>query len=249
MSHMFRIFRTLRIVPPCLLLFALGLSSCAPLANGEMAMLIPTWGKDPDIKEYYPEMARQMAEALDAQLAMRLGFNNTTTRGLQWVVVTTPANVNQMGQATPLSRAVSEELATAMTAKGYYAQEIRKTSEVIFNKSQGEFMLSRDTKELATRKFQSTLVMAGTYIATPNGVRFNIEVIDARNNDVVAKVSAVIPMSQTVAYLHESGQTGPGSGVRPTVSTVAGAPEVQQSVLPPGDWRTTRMKYPSFLLP
>ena len=91
---------------PSLLILVLSIASCAPMANGEMAMLIPSWEKAPDTKEYYPEMARQIAEALDAQLAMRLGFNNTTTRGLQWVVVTTPANVDQMGQATPLARAV-----------------------------------------------------------------------------------------------------------------------------------------------
>ncbi len=241
--HMFR---------PSLLLIALCLSSCAPMANGEMAMLIPTslFEKSPDTKEYYPEMSRQLADSLDAQLAMRLGFNNTTTRGLQWLVVTTPANVNQMGEATTLSRAVSEQLATAMTAKGYYVQEIRKTSEVIFDKNQGEFMLSRDARELATRKFQSTLVMTGTYVAMPAGVRFNIEILDARNNDVVAKASSVIPMSQTVAYLHESGQGGQGGGnIRPTVATVPGAPENKPSVLPPGDWRTSRQKYPSFLLP
>jgi len=233
---------------PILLIAALLLSSCAPMANGELAMLIPSWQKAPDTKEYYPEMARQIADSLDAQLAARLGFNATTTRGLQWVVVTTPANVNQMGQATALSRAVSEELATAMTAKGYYVQEIRKTSEVIFNKAQGEFMLSRDARELAACKFQSTLVLAGTYVATPSGVRFNIEVIDARNNDVVAKASSVIPMSQTVAYLHESGGQE-GGVIRPTVATVAGVKEYPPSVLPPGDWRTSRMKTPSFLLP
>jgi len=231
-------------------------SACAPMANGEMASLFHEVGQNipfvgpgkPDMKEYYPEAARCMADELDAQLAPRLGFNQTTTRGLQWLLVTTPSDLNNMGQAAPLSRALAEELGTAMTAKGYYVQEIRKTSEVIFDKKQGEFMLSRDTKALATKRFQSTLIMAGTYAATPYGVRINVEVMDARNNDVLAKTSTVIPMSRPVAYLME--QQVPGqSTVRPSVATVPGAAEPGPSYQEPGDWRTGRQKIPNFLLP
>jgi hypothetical protein len=223
-------------------------SACAPMANGEMASLIPSFGSGPDMKEYYPETAQAMAYELDLQLSSRLGYDHTTTRGLQWLVVTTPGDINDLGRAAPLSRALAEELGSAMTGKGYYVQEIRKTCEVVFNKSQGEFMLSRNVRELATRKFQSTLVMAGTYSATPYGVRFNVEVIDARNNDVLAKTSKVIPMSRPVAFLME--QNIPGqSNVRPTVATVPGAADPGVSYQQPGDWRTTRQKVPNFLLP
>jgi TolB-like protein len=235
-----------------MILFA---SACAPYSNGEMASLfhevgqnVPFLGDKPDMHEYYPETARAMAEELDAQLARRLDFNQTTTRGLQWLVVTTPSDINKMGQATPLSRALAEELGAAMTAKGYYVQEIRKTSEVVFDKNQGEFMLSRDTRALATRNFQSTMIMTGTYAASPSGVRVNIEVLDSRNNDVLAKTSQVIPMSRPVAYLMEEKTPGQ-SNVRPTVATVPGAPDPGPSYLPGEDWRTGRQKIPNFLQP
>ena len=223
-------------------------SACAPMANGELAMLVPSFGGNGDMKEYYPETARAMAQELDLQLAPRLGFDHTTTRGLQWLVVTTPGDINDLGRATPLSRALAEELGSAMTAKGYYVQEIRKTCEVVFNKTQGEFMLSRNVRELATRKFQSTLVMAGTYSATPYGVRFNVEVIDARNNDVLAKTSRVIPMSRPVAFLMEEHTPGQ-SNIRPTVVTMPNAADPGVSYQQPGDWRTFKQKVPNFLLP
>lgn len=230
-------------------------SACAPMANGEMGQLfhdvgssMPWSGSKPDMNEYYPQAAREMAGELDAQLAPRLGFDGTTTRGLQWVIVTTPSDLDNMGQASPLSRAMAEQLGSALTARGYYVQEIRKTSEVVFNKSQGEFMLSRNARELATRKFQGTLVVAGTYSATPYGVRFNIEVMDARNNDVLAKSSRVLPMSRPVAYLMEQ-QTPGQSNIRPTVATVPGAADPGPTYQQPGDWRTTRQKIPNFLLP
>lgn len=234
-------------------LFLILAAGCAPYVNGEYATLVPNVFEDkPDTREYYPETARLMASNLDSQLAARLGFDHTTTRGLQWLVVTTPADLSALGQSTALARAMAEEVASAMTAKGYYVQEIRKTCEVVFNKSQGEFMLSRDVRELATKQFKGTLVLAGTYVAAPKGVRFNLEVIDAKNNDVLAKTSAVVPMSQTVAYLQNQSddQTGQ-SGVKASVSTVPGVPDgrPQFSAGPPPDWRTGRMKTPSFLLP
>jgi len=232
------------------LLLTLFVSACAPYANGEMASLIPSWGGDkPDMNEYYPQTARAFADDLDAQLASRLGLDHSTTRGLQWLIVTTPSDLNDMGQATPLSRVLAEELGAAMTAKGYYVQEIRKTSEVVFNKSQGEFMLSRDVRQLATKRFQSTLVLTGTYVSTPYGVRFNIEVMDARNNDVLAKSSKVIPMSRPVAYLNQTRTPG-RSNIHPTVVTTPGADTSADPYLEPqGDWRTTRQKIPNFLQP
>lgn len=222
---------------PMIRLFAVCLTclvaACAPFVNGEIGMLLPSSEKKKDMREYYPEVAGQVVEELDGQLATRLGFGPTTTRGLQWVIVTTPTDINKMDSATPLARAFSEELARGLTAKGYYVQEIRKTSEVVFDKTQGEFMLTRDTKALATRRFQSTLIVTGTFVPSPYGVRFNVEVMDARNNDVLAKSSRTMPMSAPVAYLQNSGD---GNQVSPSVVTSP-------------DWRTSRQKTPSFLLP
>lgn len=231
-------------------------SACAPMANGEMAYLfkeiganVPWKDDKAEFQEHYPEAARSIVDELDMQLAGRLAFDQTSARNLQWVVVTTPTDLNNMGQATALSRVMAEELGSAMTSKGYYVQEVRKTSELIFDKAQGEFMLSRDVKTLSTRRFQSTLVVAGTYVASPSGVRFNVEVIDARNNDVLAKTSRVIPMNSTVAYLMEA-QAAPGSSnIRPTTYTVPGAKAPGISYQRQGDWRTSTQKLPNFLLP
>lgn len=234
----------------CACLLLLVSTGCAPYANGELAMLIPDMGKKPDTQEYYPQAAQAIAMDLDAQLAARLGFGSSSSRGLQWVVITTPTDINAMGQATPLSRMMAEQLGLAMTAQGYYVQEIRKTSEVVFNKAQGEFMLSRDVRELATKKFQGTLIVSGTYVATPYGVRFNIEVMDARNNDVLAKSSQVLPMSATVAYLQQAPAQPGASNIRPSVVTTPGTSvDPNATYMPQGDWRTSRMKTPNFLLP
>lgn len=165
----------------------------------------------------YPDVAMAMVADLDRQLVPRMGmYSANNSRGLYWVVITTPANLGDLERASPLARLFGQELASTFVALGYNVQEIRKASDIIFNRSQGEFALTRDTRALANRHATATLVVAGTYTLTPGGVRYNIEVVDARNNDIVAMSSRTLPMDATVGALSR----GDGAPyVTPTVST------------------------------
>uniref|UniRef100_I2Q095 FlgO domain-containing protein n=1 Tax=Desulfovibrio sp. U5L TaxID=596152 RepID=I2Q095_9BACT len=164
----------------------------------------------------YPDVAMAMASDLDRQLGPRLGMGSPgNSRGLYWVVVTTPAELSALDRASPLARLFGQELSSALVAMGYNVQEIRKASDIIFSRGQGEFTLTRDTRALAASRATATLVVAGTYIVTPGGVRFNIEVVDARNNDIVAMSSRTLPMDATVGALAGGGT----AYVSPTVAT------------------------------
>jgi hypothetical protein len=164
----------------------------------------------------YPDVAMAIVAELDRQLVPRLGmYSSDNSRGLYWVVITTPAELSDLDHASPLARLFGQELTAAFVGLGYNVQEIRKTSDIVFNRHEGEFALSRDTRALATKRATATLVVAGTYTMMPGGVRFNIEVIDARNNNVVAASSRTLPMDANVGAL-----TGNGASlVVPTVST------------------------------
>jgi hypothetical protein len=173
-------------------------------------------GKTPPPPQY-PDVAMALAADLDRQLGPRLGMGTpTNSRGLYWLVITTPADLNNLERASPLSRLFGQELYAAFVGMGYNVQEIRKASDIIFNRAQGEFVLTRDTKALATSRATATLVLAGTYSVTPGGVRFNLEVIDARNNNIIAAASRTLPMDATVGAM---AGLSPTAFVAPTVST------------------------------
>ena len=93
-------------------------------------------------------------------------YTANNSRGLYWLVITTPANLSDLERASPLSRLFGQELASAFVARGYNVQEIRKASDIIFNRREGEFGLTRDVRALATRRATATLVVAGTYTMT-----------------------------------------------------------------------------------
>ena len=177
-------------------------------------------GKNPPPPQY-PDVAMAMVADLDRQLGPRLGMGTPdNSRGLYWLVITTPADLNNLEKASPLARLMGQELYAAFVGLGYNVQEIRRASDIIFSRTQGEFVLTRDTKALATKRPTATLVLAGTYVVTPGGVRFNLEVIDARNNNIIAAASRTLPMDATVGAL--SG-LGPTAFTAPTVSTVDAA--------------------------
>ncbi|EFL49735.1 conserved hypothetical protein [Solidesulfovibrio fructosivorans JJ]] len=182
----------------------------APLLMGALC------DRTPPPPPQYPDVAMALAADLDRQLVPRLGmYTRDNSRGLYWVVITTPADLGDLERASPLSRLVGQELSTAFVALGYNVQEIRKASDIIFSRRQGEFSLTRDVRALATSRATATLVVAGTYVVTPSGVRFAIEVVDARNNNIVAAANRTLPMDATVGAL----AGGEASFVSPTVST------------------------------
>lgn len=183
----------------------------APLLMGALCA-----ASAPPTPPQYPDVAMAMASDLDRQLGPRLGMGGPgNSRGLYWVVVTTPAELSDLERASPLARLFGQELSSALVALGYNVQEIRKAGDIIFSRGQGEFTLTRDTRALAASRATATLVVAGTYVVTPGGVRFNIEVIDARNNNIVAMSSRTLPMDATVGALAGGG----ASYVAPTVAT------------------------------
>ncbi|MFU2210545.1 FlgO family outer membrane protein [Solidesulfovibrio sp. C21] len=182
----------------------------APLLMGALC------DRTPPPQPQYPDVAMALAADLDRQLVPRLGmYTRDNSRGLYWVVITTPADLGDLERASPLSRLIGQELSTAFVALGYNVQEIRKASDIIFSRRQGEFSLTRDVRALATSRATATLVVAGTYVVTPGGVRFAIEVVDARNNNIVAAANRTLPMDATVGTL-----AGGGANYgAPTVST------------------------------
>ncbi len=188
-----------------------------PFVFAPLLMAALCGGNAPPPQPQYPEVAMALAGELDRQLVPRLGmYTRDNSRGLYWVVVTTPADLSDLSRASPLARLFGQELSTALVALGYNVQEIRKAGDIMVSKGQGEFALTRDAQALAVGRATATLVVAGTYVVTPGGVRFTVEVIDARNNNIVAAANRTLPMDATVGALAGTG----ASFSAPTVSTV-----------------------------
>lgn len=167
-----------------------------------------------------PTIAGRLAAELDAQVSQLLGQTEPGYRNLR-IIVTTPANLNNLEDANTLSRQMSEELAYQLVNAGYQVQEIRRGAVLLFDPEHGEFLLTRKRDLLAEAEASAGAVLTGTYTVTPRAVRFNIRLLELATGETLAMSNATVPLTGELRALVADNGSGVTNGmpVRPSVGT------------------------------
>lgn len=182
-----------------------------------------------------PRAADSIAEQMDEQLMTRYaptrslgdvvskeGPSNSeiqrSVRSSITIMGTVPVNINNLEVSCPLARQMTEEMSRWLINAGYHFQELRKGKEIFFQKYQGEMLLTRDTKLLATRNVVSQAILVGTYVVSPDQVRFNVRLIHTPSNEVLAMGTATVPITPDVRPLLANTAAGPVK-IEPSVNT------------------------------
>ena len=171
-----------------------------------------------------PQAASAMGRELDRQVVERLNQADSPAQGVS-LSITTPVDVNNLEESTPLARQVQEEIARWFVQAGYDVQEIRKGADLLFEPATGELLLTRRNDLLGSNSIGSAAIVAGTYTVTPKNVRFNIRLVKAGSQEVLAMSTMTIPMnSEVAALLHQREASGGGASggmpIEPTVVTL-----------------------------
>jgi hypothetical protein len=174
--------------------------------------------EEPDEIGSVPAAAWQLAGNLDMQLARRMGHPEAPVRGVS-IIITTPAELRSLDSSSPLARQLAEEMAGWFAEAGYMVQEIRMAKSIMIKPETGELLLTRDTALMARSRASATAVLTGTYTITSRSVRFNMQLIHAGTNSVLAKSSVTIPVSQE---LHPLLVDLNSRGIVPSVNTRLG---------------------------
>jgi hypothetical protein len=164
---------------------------------------------------------------MDRQLASRLGQKESDlpARGVS-LCITTPVNINALDETNPLARQIQEEIARWFVQAGYEVLEIRKGADILFDPHRGELLLTRQEELLGSRNVDTVALVAGTYVVTPENVRFNIRILQTRTREILAMSTITLPMNREVAFLTRNPPlpganpfTG-GAPIEPTVVTL-----------------------------
>lgn len=164
-----------------------------------------------------PDTARALAMELDAQLAEKLGAESPV-KGVT-MIVTTPAELDDMEQAAPVARLMSEEMTGWFVAAGYRVTEMRTGRHVLMKPGTGEMLLTRRADLLANKFRESQLILVGTYTGTAKYIRFNMRLIQAATGEVVSMSSRTLAISADTAELAGEKRHAAFSRIRPSVST------------------------------
>lgn len=173
-----------------------------------------------------PSAADRIARQLDEQLMMRYASDDSDmskkqrqalARSQIMIMGTTPANINNLQAASPLARQMTEEISRWLVNAGYRYQELRKGSYIRFDRGTGELILTREVRKLTSTRGTGQAILAGTYVVSGEQVRFSMSLIHTTSNEVLAKCTATVPITDDLLPLLEDQPLG--SGKVPTVYT------------------------------
>ena len=174
-----------------------------------------------------PDAAKTIGKQLDDQIMRRFtgqsaGFADSSsqraTRGGIMIMGTTPANINNLTQASPLARQMTEEISRYLVSLGYRYDELRKGRDIRFDPRVGEFILTRQVPKLATTTGYGQAILAGTYVLSGEDVRFTVSLICTNSNEILAKATATVPITPDLKPMLVENY-GAGSGMAPSVYT------------------------------
>lgn len=162
---------------------------------------------------------QNMGEDLAQQLKNRTQHINLDMERAG-IIVTTPVNLDNLAQSSPLARLMAEDLSTWLVRHGYLVQEIRRSDAIMMAPGRGEISLTRDTSSLYKTAPPASLLITSTYTVLPDQVVFHFRVLKAASNEVLAMSPLRVPLDQrNYTLLTTNEKRGRTSLFAPSVKT------------------------------
>jgi TolB-like protein len=102
-------------------------------------------------------------------------------------------NVNSLEDSSALGRIVAEQISSRFAQQGFTMVELKLRRNVFIKTQGGEFMLSREVKNLS-RLHNAAAVIAGTYAIGRRNVYVSARLIRAADNLIIASHDYALPM-------------------------------------------------------
>lgn len=117
-------------------------------------------------------------------LAEQMNRNISPEGKTRPTVVTSLANLSNLGESSAFGRLVGENLMHELSVRGWPIADVRITRELSINDT-GEFILSRDIRKIRDSAPMANVV-TGTYTPTSDGVLLSVRVLDVATGRLVS---------------------------------------------------------------
>lgn len=125
----------------------------------------------------------KMADEMVVNLELPGGQFRGIFKGQIVLLPTTFVKLDDLYMTSSFGRYCAQQLADELHAHGMAVVEVRRMKKVAVQRKSGEFMLSREAKEIV-KKCRANTIMMGTYTITPGTAILNVRLIDARTSRV-----------------------------------------------------------------
>ena len=147
------------------------------------------------------EFIRTNHEAADQLLAnMPAPAAASSTGSGGTILVATLADINRLEQSSALGRMISENISSRFAQRGRSVVEMKLRGSVFVRNNQGEFLLTREIKELA-REYDADAVVVGTYTDGSSFVFVSLKIIDPASGVIKAAHDYTLPLDNQVQRL------------------------------------------------
>lgn len=127
------------------------------------------------------------------------------------VLVATVVNLDNVKDTSTFGRLLGEFLAARLTHHGHPVVHMTVRQGSVLIKPEGEFLLSRDMRELA-RDYDAQAVLVSTYTVSSDKVFVSIKLVRAEDSTITAAIDFAVPKGPRTTEL-----LGSTTGESPTV--------------------------------
>ena len=122
-----------------------------------------------------------IADSLVSQLKLNIDKNNSR------MLVTSFVNINNLTESSTVGRMLAEHVASRLSQRGYNIIELRlRTTSVFMEEGKGEFLLSRDLREVSKNQ-NATAVVVGTYGEAADGkIYVSARIVSPTDSTIIA---------------------------------------------------------------
>jgi TolB-like protein len=108
------------------------------------------------------------------------------------ILVATTVNLDDLTHTSTFGRVIQEFFATRLAHRGYSVVHMTVRHGSVLINPEGEFLLSRDMKELA-EDYNAASVLVSTYTWALDKIYISLKLVDAPTGEVVAAVDYTVP--------------------------------------------------------
>lgn len=175
-------------------LLALGATGCA-LESGSVL-------KEPTYEQAAENRLIQANHA--AANSLLTGLKGRLAEG-QPLIVATVVNIDALDRSSTLGRMISEQVSGRFTQAGFRMIEMKFRNNVYMARNQGELMLTREIRDIATTHHAQAVVI-GTYAQSSEMLFVNLKVIEPENNIVLVAHDYALPIDRVTRSMLQSGR-------------------------------------------
>lgn len=117
------------------------------------------------------------------------------------IIVATFSNVDNLVESSRLGRTLSEQIGSRLAQAGFQILEVKLRDAVyVSNERQGEFLLSREMRDISTNHKVNTVIV-GTYADANSYTYVTLKAISLESGSIIASYDYTLPMVPTVRAL------------------------------------------------